>query len=76
VYVNYRAIGYNPKLVAEKDAQSSGRICWTRNEKERWRLKKRTTFVRRAGEVLGQRENAKIHESSGEARYTMAQGHT
>ncbi len=25
-------------------------------------------------EVLGQRENAKIHESSGEARHTMAQG--
>src|SRR5205809_5350138 len=31
-------------------------------------------LVRHADEVLGQRENAKIHEGSGEAGDTMAQG--
>src|SRR6266516_321792 len=54
--------------------RSSGRIFWRRNGKARFRSIQRSTTVRHADEVLGQRENAKIHEGSSEAGDTMAQG--
>ena len=73
VYVNYRTIGYNSKLVAEKDAPKQwGRLARPEMARQNFARRRRLRLVRRSGEVLGQRESAKIYESTGEARHPMA----
>jgi ABC-type Fe3+ transport system substrate-binding protein len=72
IYINYASIGYNSKILSEKEAPKQ----WEDLLEPKWKGKfaiDQEQLVRHLAQSMGPRARAKIHARSGEAGDSVAQ---